>query len=231
MNVAVIFAGGVGKRMGDSSIPKQFLQHKGKSIIIHTLQKFDNHKEIDKIIISCLSGWENELKRQIKENNIKKVVSIVKGGETGQLSIYNALSEADSLFNENSIILIHDGVRPLIDEKLITNCIKSVKEKGSAITVSKAIETVVVLNEDGKIKLVEDRESCKMAKAPQCFRLKDLIENHQKAQEEGLFNFTDTATLMSYYGAELNTVDCPPTNIKITTPQDFYTFKALIDNE
>lgn len=119
-------------------------------------------------------------------------------------------------------------MRPFINEDVISECIKTVKEKGSAITVVPAIETIVTLD-DGKIQSITDRSKCFYARAPQCFVLKDILAAHEKACVEGNTNMIDSASLMKFYGHELYTVKGNVDNIKITTPADFYTFKALYE--
>lgn len=130
MNIAVIFAGGVGKRMHSKECPKQFLKIYNKPIIIHTLEYFEKHPLIDAIVISCVEEWMPYLEELIYKYRIEKVKKVVVGGETGQLSIYNGLKAAEDVANgEKAIVLIHDGVRPLINAKLITDNIESVKKK------------------------------------------------------------------------------------------------------
>lgn len=145
MNIAVIFAGGTGQRMNTASKPKQFLELHSKPIIVYTLEYFQSHSQIDSIIVVCLSNWIDYCKELLQKYHITKVLKVVSGGNSGQESIFNGLEAANQISNdENAIVLIHDGVRPLINEKLITNCIAAVKESGSAITVSPAIETVLI---------------------------------------------------------------------------------------
>lgn len=230
MNIAVIFAGGTGQRMNTGSKPKQFLELHGKPIIIYTLEYFQKHSQIDGIIVVCLSSWIDYCKDLLQKYHITKVLKVVSGGNSGQESIFNGLESAHRISNDkNTIVLIHDGVRPLINEALITNCIVSVKESGSAITVSPAIETVLIKNADGSIGNILKRSECEMAKAPQCFYLNDIYNCHLKAQSEGKIDFIDSASLMQYYGYKLNAVEGPTENIKITTPADFYIFRAIMD--
>ena len=230
MNLALIFAGGVGKRMGNSGIPKQFLRLYGKEIIIYTLEVFENNKNIDGIIISCLREKIDDLKKIIKKNNLKKVVSIIPGGSTGQESIYNGLREIEKKYSKNDIVLIHDGVRPLINDDTINDNINLVKEKGNAITTAPAIETIIKLKkEEEVIDDIYNRSECFMARAPQSFLLKDILEVHEKAIEQKKIDFIDSASIMKYYGHNLNIINGPSENIKITTPSDFYIFKAILD--
>jgi 2-C-methyl-D-erythritol 4-phosphate cytidylyltransferase len=229
MNIALIFAGGSGIRMNNAACPKQFLRLYGKEIIIHTIDNFEKHPEIDSIVAVCIESWMPFLKDLLEKYNISKVKWIVPGGVTGQESIYNGLCAVKDAVPGDSVVLIHDGVRPLITGELISNCIASVISRNSAITVAPEIETVVSLDRGGKITGITDRSKCCHAKAPQCFRLDEIVQAHEKARTEGLVNMIDSASLMSYYNHDLYTVLCDYDNIKITTPSDFYVFRALYE--
>ena len=229
MTNALIFAGGSGTRMNSKSRPKQFLQFYGKELIIHTLENFQNHFEINGIAVVCIEEWIPYLNKLLEKYGIDKVKAVVSGGVTGQESIFKGLKAIKTFDkDEKSIVLIHDGVRPFINEDVISSCIKSVKEKGSAITVVPATETIIT-SEDGKISSITDRSKCCLARAPQCFYLDDILDAHNKAIKDGNLNIIDSASLMKFYGHELYTVQGNADNIKITTPADFYTFKALYE--
>lgn len=230
MNIAIIFAGGTGQRMNTASRPKQFLEVHGKPVLIYTLERFEYHPLIDGIILVCLESWIPYAKQLVEKFHITKIKQIISGGETGQESIFRGIEKAHDLYAGDSILLIHDGVRPLIDEATITRCIDMVKNKGNAITVSSAIETVFVKDTaDGHVGTILNRSVCEMAKAPQCFYLKDIYAAHIGAQKMKKNDFIDSASLMQFYGHELFTVEGPADNIKITTPSDFYIFRALLD--
>lgn len=218
--------------MNSSEKPKQFLEIYEKPIIIRTLEKFESHPQIDGIVIACVEEWIGYLQDLIKQFNLKKIVSIIPGGETGQMSIYKGLREAQRIApGPDTIVLIHDGVRPMINEKLISDNINSVRENGSAITSSPVKETVLIVNEKNKIDSVPAREMTRMAKAPQSFWLKDILEAHEKALREGKDNFIDSCSIMKYYGKEIYLVDGPSENIKITTPDDFYMVRAMLESK
>lgn len=230
MNIAVIFAGGVGKRMKTNGIPKQFLEVYGKPILIYTLEKFENNQDIDAIVVSCLEEKMDYCKKLVDKYEITKVRAIVKGGKTGQESIYNGLKAAEQISEtDKDIVLIHDGVRPLIDDEIIDNNIKCVKENGSAITCVECKETVVILDDNDNIKDVTDRSRSRLARAPQSFYLKDILAAHRKALEDGKTDVIDSCTLMRMYGKEVSIVIGKSENIKITTPDDYYMFKAMLD--
>jgi len=228
-NIATIFAGGSGIRMNNNALPKQFLQLHGKEIIIYTIEQFEKHPSIDAIAVSCIKEWIPFFQSLLEKYQIKKVKWVVEGGKTGQESIYNGLAAIKNSYKEDVVVLIHDGVRPLINSELISNCIDSVEKYGSAITVTPEIETVVALDNHKKIISITDRSTCYHAKAPQCFRLNDVYAAHLRAKEEGLNNVIDSASLMAHYGHELYTVEGGYENIKITTPTDFYLFRALFE--
>ena len=228
MTNALIFAGGSGSRMNSRGRPKQFLQFYGKELIIHTLENFQNHPQVDGIVVVCIEDWIPYLQKLLDKFEIDKVRSVVPGGASGQESIYNGLCAIQKFALADSIVLVHDGVRPFVNESLISDCIACVKEHGSAITVTPAIETIVT-TDNGKITSITDRSKCYHAKAPQCFYLGELLSAHEKARTDGNTNMIDSASLMQFYGHELYTVQGNFDNIKITTPADFYTFKALYE--
>ncbi len=227
-NIAIIFAGGVGRRMNHTSKPKQFLELYGKPVLVYTLEQFNNHPDIDGIVLVVLEKWIDYCHELIRKFGLLKVKAVIAGGDTAFSSQAKGLFKARELYPEDSVVLIHDGVRPLIDEATISDNISSVKQHGTAITVSPAIETITVKNKDGAVGQILDRSQCELARAPQSFYLKDVLEAHRNAEREGR-QFIDSASMMDHYGHLLYTVEGSPDNIKITTPSDFYIFRALLD--
>lgn len=229
MNIGVIFAGGVGARMHTKDRPKQFLQIYNQPIIVRTISHFQNNDDIDAVIVVCVNEWIGYLKKLVQQYRLDKVVRVVPGGETGQLSIYNGLCAAEELVNgEKSIVLIHDGVRPMITSELLSQNIESVKKYGTSITSGIVKETIVEIDDKGQILMVPDREYSRVAKAPQSFWLNEILETHRKALKEGRIDFIDSCTMMNHYGFKLHMIDGPYENIKITTPDDFYTMRAIL---
>lgn len=228
MNIAVIFAGGAGSRMHTKSRPKQFLDLNGKPIIIYTLELFDNHPLIDGIVVACIESWIPFLEKMLRKFEINKVMKIVPGGVSGQDSIYSGLLAAEQISNgENATVLIHDGVRPMINEETITDNINKVGECGTCITCVPATETLIVKQQDGSLEIPERAVSL-IARAPQSFRLNDIIGAHKRALTDNRHDFIDSCTLMSHYGYRLATVIGPMENIKITTPTDFFVLRAMV---
>lgn len=229
MNIGVIFSGGVGKRMNSRELPKQFLEVFNKPIIIYTLEHFEENDDIDGIVIACVKEWITYLEGLLDKHHIRKVKKIVPGGETGQMSIYNGLLAAKEIAGEeDTVVLVHDGVRPLINKELITRNIECVRKKGSSITAGIVKETIVVIGEDGIVKHVPSRKDSRVAKAPQSFWLKDILNAHEMAQKDGKRDIIDSCTLMQEYGYTMHMIDGPYENIKITTPDDFYMMRAIL---
>src|SRR5690554_948585 len=229
MNYALIFAGGTGQRMRSKEIPKQLLKVHDKEIIIHTLNHFEKHAEIESIVLVFNENYIEEARKIIKEFKISKVKDIVPGGETGQDSIYNGLKVISKFAKEDDIVLIHDGVRPLIDDDLITSNITNVKIYGSSISATPAIETILMTNESNEVIEIVDRTKARYGRAPQSFYFSQIYDAHNKAIKDGKHNFVDSASLMKHYGHTLSYVDCSIDNIKITTIKDYYIFKAILD--
>lgn len=228
MNVAVIFAGGVGRRMNNTSTPKQFLLLHQKPIIIHTLEIFENHPEIDAICIACLPTHIDYMNRLCQRFAITKVRWVVPGGATGQESIFHGVRAVQTDCPGDTVVLIHDGVRPNISQELISENIRTVREKGNGISCSQATETHATVDVQGKILEIADRQNSVIAKAPQSFLLGEIYDAHLCARRDGL-SFVDSASLMCHYGHTLHVVLCPWDNIKITTPSDFYIFRAILE--
>lgn len=227
-NIAAIFAGGSGVRMNTKSRPKQFLELNGKPIIIYTLELFDNHPEVDAIVVACIESWISFLKKMLRKFEINKVVDIVAGGQTGQDSIYNALCAAERYAgDDDATVMIHDGVRPLITEQTITSNLRTVEAHGSCITCVPATETFIVTQPDGSLN-IPSRANSLIARAPQSFKLKDIIAAHRQAIADNRHDFIDSCTMMSHYNHHLATVMGPMENIKITTPTDYFLFRAMV---
>ena len=228
-NHALIFAGGTGVRMHTTGKPKQFLELYGKPIIIYTLEVFDQHPEIDDIVIPCVAGWESYLEDLIEKYHIKKVRKVLTGGKDTQESKMNALRYLKTYAADDDIVLLHDAVRPLVTPKLISDNIAAVKEHGSAVTVVPFTETGVVSDDGVTTKKSIIRNTMYIAKAPQSFYFKDVWDAHMAGEEMSYTITIDTCSLMTELGKEIHMVPCETTNIKITTPEDYFIFKALID--
>jgi 2-C-methyl-D-erythritol 4-phosphate cytidylyltransferase len=228
MTTALVFAGGTGRRMNTRAKPKQFLELHGKPIIIYKLEHFEKHTEVDDIVVVCLETWIDELRRLLGRYAFEKTGLIVPGGDGGDKSIYNGLKALEDRCAPDDVVLIHDGVRPLINAELISANIAKVKERGSAITVEAATESVIRLGGDGRIEEVPPRSEMYFAKAPQSFRYGMIWDLYRRARGDGIRTI-DSAHLCGIYGVETHTVKSTPNNIKITAPTDYYIFRALFE--
>ena len=228
MNVAVVFAGGVGSRMGARALPKQFLEVNGKPIIIHTLEHFEAHPDIDGIAVAILAKYRAHLARLLNRFEITKVRWVVDGGATGQASRHEALKAVSADCPGDTVVLIHDGVRPLITAALISENIDSVQRNGSGVTCTKFNETVV-WSQSQQLDRVIPREFIYSAQAPQSFRLEEILGLYDRAVAEGMTDSVDSCTLMHHYRRPVFRVDGPRSNMKITTAEDFYICRTLFE--
>ena len=229
MNIALIFAGGTGTRTHNTGLPKQFIELYGKPIIIYTLEIFQKHKDIDAIVIPCVSGWEDYLGELVEKYHITKVTKILTGGKDTQESKMIALDYLKDRCQPDDIILLHDAVRPIISADLISANIASVKAYGNAITAATFQETCIVSENRQDTEHTIPRNTLFIAKAPQSFYFKDVYAAHKRGVTMPYTITIDTCSLMTELGKKLHLVPCGNDNIKITTPDDYFIFKALID--
>lgn len=229
MNIAIIFAGGSGVRMG-AGVPKQFLDINGKPILIHTLQLFEEHEEIDKIYLAMSRDYIRYTQQLVLDYRIDKIAAIVPGGETAQDSIYHALVKAREENDGDSVVLIHDGVRPFVEYSVISDNIAGVRKYGSAITATLCYETVLVSRDGEMVDELPLRKESYTAQAPQSFYLKDILEAHEtiRATETRYENMVDACTIYRTIGKQPHMVQGNRGNIKVTTPEDVYMFRALL---
>lgn len=232
-NYALVFAGGTGQRMNTREKPKQFMLLHGKTVLVHTLHNFEQHPEIEEIVVVCVEDWIDHCWQVIREAHLSKVRWVVPGGSTGQQSIFQGVKKLYDNCDKPSeaVVLVHDGVRPLVSPGIISKNIAMAREKGAVVTISPASETVVIIDDSGQIVSIPNRSQCMLSKAPQTYCLKTLMSVHLKAVSEGVLRFTNSAELMHYYGHEIFTLNDVPENIKITTPLDFYICRAIMDVE
>lgn len=226
LTTALIFAGGTGQRMNSRSKPKQFIEIHGKPILIYTLERFEYHEEIDNIIVVCIKDWIDRLKDLLIRYGITKVSDIVPGGETGHDSIYRGLLALKEQAKPDDIVLIHDGVRPLITDELISSNISAVMKFGSAITAEPTRESVLESMDGNFVSDVTVGQQMYVAKAPQSFYYKEICQLYEQAKEDGIKSI-DSAHLLSIYGKSMHMVKSSQNNIKVTEPADYYLFRSL----
>lgn len=228
MAVALIFAGGTGKRMNTRSKPKQFLEMHGKPIIIYTLEHFEFHEEIESIVVVCVKDYIEELKGLLQRFGITKVRKIVPGGNTGHDSIYQGLLAMEAFVGADDIVLIHDGVRPLINEELITLNIETVRKFGNAITCEADKESQIRSVDGRTVSEMPPRSQMYTAKAPQSFYYGEIKNIYEMAEKDSIKSI-DSAHLCNLYHKDLYMVKSTSNNMKITEPVDFYICRALYD--
>ena len=229
MIYAIITAGGVGQRM-NQSVPKQFMTIYDKPLIIYTLEQFEKHPMIDKIVISCLEGWSEVLLSYAKQYKIRKLYKVVTGGVNGQQSIFNGLNAIKDEATKDDIVLIHDGNRPNVGMDIISDAINVCKKHGNAIPVIPCQEVMIEIenpNDQSSNKQIE-RSLMKRTQTPHAIYFSELYNMHLKAQEKGITNSVATCSLIMEMGKKVYLSIGSEKNLKITTQDDLDIFKALL---
>lgn len=230
MNIALIIAGGSGARM-HQDIPKQFINVNDKPVIVYTLEAFQKHPNIDAIEVVCIDGWHDILRAYCKQFNITKLDNIVSGGKNGQDSIRNGVMDIASRHNKDDIVLIHDAIRPMVSEEIISDCIRVCTLNGNAITVIPCAEAMLVTSDGESAVEQENRDHLKRTQTPQAMHLGDLVELHQEALNKGITSSVATCTLLIEMGRKVYFSSGSEKNIKLTTPEDIDIFKALLKSK
>lgn len=226
MNIAVILAGGCGKRTRQD-VPKQFLNVNDKPIVIYTLEAFEKHPNIDAIIVSCLEGWDEILWAYAREFSITKLNWIVTGGRNVQESIKNALFELKKVCGEDDIVLIHDAIRPMVSQDTISDCIVKCKELGSGLAAVRCQETIVRTKDGFKGDIGIERSEIMRVQTPQAYRFGKAIWAHEEADRRNITDEVYMNTLMLRLGETVYFSAGSNKNIKITTAEDLDIFNAL----
>lgn len=227
MNIALIIAGGRGMRMGQE-IPKQFLTVHDKPVIAYTLEAFEKHPDVDVIAVVCVEGWESILSAYARQYRITKLKHIFPGGENGQGSIRNGVFGLEQIYGPEDIVLIHDAIRPMVSQDIISGCIATTRERGSAIVTVPCQEAMLETADQLSTHSAYPRENLKRTQTPQGFPLGAICQAHREALERGITNSVASCTLMVELGRTIYFCAGSEKNIKLTTPDDMEIFKALL---
>lgn len=225
--IALIIAGGVGARM-HQNIPKQFLTVNDRPVIVYTLEAFQRHPMVDHIAVVCVSGWETVLWAYANQFNISKLKFVIPGGDCGQASIRNGIYKLAEHFADDDIVLIHDAIRPMVSEDIISDCIATTAKYGSAISSIPCAEAMLQTIDGEYSDATYPRENLKRTQTPQGFRLKKICDLHKKAHEVGITNSVASCTLMIELGESVHFSMGSEKNVKLTTVEDIDIFKALL---
>lgn len=232
MNIAVIIAGGSGSRM-NQEIPKQFINIYDKPIIMYTLEGFQHHPQIDEIVVVCIEGWHDILKAYAKQFNITKLKHVVCGGDTGQESIRNGIYSLKDYCKNEDIIIIHDGVRPMVDESVLSDVIVKCGKYGNAVTSLPYNEQIFVINDEKTTNKYIPRETLRRVSTPQAYKFEKLLWAYEEAFDKkiGIYGSSYTNTMMVDLGETLYFAVGSEKNIKLTTKDDIEIFKAYLKLE
>lgn len=228
MNIGVILAGGIGSRMGMKDMPKQFIDVYGKPILVHTLEKFDNNVNIDKVCVVCVREYIEDVKILVRKFEINKVDLIVEGGNTRQESVSNALKALNDVCDDGDIVVIHDSVRPLITSRIIDDNIICAKEYGAVDTVIPASDTIVKSINNIDIDSIPIRKELYLGQTPQSFKFGLIKKAHENAKLNNIKDSTDDCQLVLKMNRKVNLVEGDKMNFKITSAEDLTLLKAIV---
>lgn len=231
MNIALIIAGGSGNRMGQD-IPKQFINVYDKPVIIYTLESFQRHPQIDAIEVVCIDGWHEILWAYARQFNISKLQWVVSGGKTGQESIRNGVYNLEGKAKDDDVIVIHDGIRPLVDEFVLTDVIMKARKYGNAVTSLPYNEQIFVVCKEDESTTSQyiPRETLRRVSTPQGYKFKKLDDAYHEAfaKEIGIYGSSYANTMMVELGETLHFAVGSDKNIKLTTKDDLELFKGYM---
>lgn len=232
MTIAIIIAGGVGSRMGQS-IPKQFINVYDKPILLYTLESFEKHPMVDAIEVVCIDGWENVVWSYAEQYHISKLKWIVKGGNSGQESIRNGVFNLENKCSKDDVIVIHDGIRPLVDAEVLTDVINKAQMYGNAVTSLPYNEQIFVISKEDENTTTEfiPRETIRRVSTPQAYKFDLLDSKYHEAFEKkvGIYGSHYTNAMMVELGVRLYFAAGSDKNIKLTTPDDLEMFKGFLN--
>lgn len=232
MNLAIVIAGGSGTRMG-LDIPKQFVNIYDKPVIIYTLEGFERHPMIDEIEVVCIDGWHDVLKAYARQFGITKLKRVVSGGKTGQESIRNGVFALEGYLSDDDTVIIHDGIRPLVDKEVLTDVIVTCRKYGNAVTSMPYNEQIFVVDDELSTVKYIPRETIRRVATPQAYKFGKLDKAYHEAFEKkiGIYGSSYTNTMMADLGERLYFAAGSDKNIKLTTRDDLELFKAYLKTE
>jgi len=226
MNVALIMAGGVGERT-HQDIPKQFLNVYDKPVIIYTLEAFQQHPDVDAIMVSCITGWEEILWAYAKQFNMNKLRWVIKGGATGQETAYNGAVALKDVCVDDDIIIQHDSIRPMVSADIISDCIVKAKQYGTGLAAMRCQETIIRTKNGMFGNENIERWEIMRVQTPQAYKYSKYLWVHEEALRRGITNAVYTNTIMVDLGETVFFSLGSDRNLKITTLDDIDMFKAL----
>lgn len=229
MNISIIIAGGVGNRM-KAEIPKQFIKVRNKPVLAYTLESFQNHPGIDAIEVVCIDGWEDEVWSYVDKYGITKLKWICKGGASGQESIRNGVFNLEGICSDVDTIIVHDGIRPLVDETVLDDLMEKCEKYGNAVTSMPYNEQIFLVDDEISTVKYIPRETLRRVATPQAYKFKLLDEKYHEAFEKeiGIYGSSYTNTMMVELGVRLYFAKGSDRNIKLTTPGDLEIFEAML---
>lgn len=226
MNTALILAGGVDSRF-KMDIPKQFVNVNNRPVIVYTLEIFQNHPDIDEIIVICLDGWQEMVRVYGKQFNISKLTGIISGGKDAQESTYKGLQYLKNKMDQGDIVVIHDAIRPLVSREIISKSIKMCQKKGMGVAATYIMDTIMHSENGKEGNQSINRYQIMKVQTPQAFDYKLIVELHERAIREKCMGAWDNSSMITNLGEKVYFSEGSDLNMKINTVEDVEMFKAL----
>lgn len=225
-NIAIILAGGTGQRLGDA-VPKQFLKVAGKKVIEHTLDVFQNHPQIDEIAVVSNPNFVNEIENIAIKNNYTKLKKILQGGKERYHSSLSAINAYDG--DKEINLIFHDAVRPLVNDRIISDCIAALDKYKAVDVAIKTTDTIIKVNEDEYITGIPARDYLRNGQTPQAFKLSTIKQAYKLALCDPGFKTTDDCGVVyKYMPNELvYVVKGEQFNMKLTYKEDLFLLDKL----
>ena len=230
MNTAIILAGGVGSRMGVDR-PKQFLMVQDKPIISYCLDIFQNHDEIDSVVVVVSEQWQDFVEEYAAKYGVTKIKGYAPAGKSRQHSIYNGLKCIDEKVPDTDIVIVHDAARPLVSDQIISDCIKGATDYDGAMPVISVKDTVYQSKDGEEIGCLLKRSELFAGQAPESFKFRKYFDIHNQVTDEEIGATAGSSEIAYRHGMEIRMVKGSERNLKITTIEDLETFETILKGD
>lgn len=226
MNAAIILAGGTDARF-QMDVPKQFINVNNRPLIVYTLEAFQKHEDIDEIVVVCLNGWQEMVRVYAKQFRINKLTAILAGGKDAQESTYHGLQYFADRFGKGDIVVIHDAIRPMVTQEIISKSIQMCRKKGMGVAATYIMDSIMHSSNGKEGYKTINRYEIMKVQTPQAFDFSLILELHKRAIEQGKLGAWDNSSMITGLGEKVVFSEGSDLNLKINTTEDVAMFRAL----
>lgn len=226
MNAAIILAGGTDARF-QMDVPKQFINVNNRPLIVYTLEAFQKHEDIDEMIVICLDGWQEMVRVYAKQFHIGKLTAILPGGKDAQESTYHGLKYLEEKMGKGDIVVIHDAIRPMVTQEIISKSIQMCRKKGMGVAATYIMDSIMHSSNGKEGYETINRYEIMKVQTPQAFDFALILELHNRAIESGKLGAWDNSSMITGLGEKVVFSEGSDLNLKINTTEDVAMFRAL----